>query len=265
MGVAEKGIEFNLSYSDVGDKNDWSRWGKPGFAQRYQIMEPYKQTTKKGKTKWYRVGYFIPNEVDTEKHTISLFDFKMLYGKGEKAVGPAYNFNNNRFGWMFNAPNYRVTKNEGGEAYFFDSYVVDLDQKFSPLKGKWVNILINAKWAKDGFLHLWIDGKLRSSYFGDVLGGATSVRFKFGPYRNYMTDATDAGLKIEDATIRYSNVGKADSCDELWSGCDEITGQLKSQSQVDGIIDVSFCKPADADKSASCESFKYRKGSPAPF
>jgi hypothetical protein len=166
---------------------------------------------------------------------------------------------------MFNAPNYRVAKNEGGEAYFFDSYVVDLDQKFSPLKGKWVNILINAKWAKDGFLHLWIDGKLRSSYFGDVLGGATSVRFKFGPYRNYMTDATDAGLKIEDATIRYSNVGKADSCDELWSGCDEITGQLKSQSQVDGIIDVSFCKPADVDKSASCESFKYRKGSLAPF
>ena len=72
MGVVEKGIEFNLSYSDVGDKNDWSRWGKPGFAQRYQIMEPYKQTTKKGKTKWYRVGYFIPNEVDTKKHTISL-------------------------------------------------------------------------------------------------------------------------------------------------------------------------------------------------
>ena len=53
MGVAEKGIEFNLSYSDVGDKLDWSRWGRPGFAQRFQIMEPYKQTTKKGKTKWY--------------------------------------------------------------------------------------------------------------------------------------------------------------------------------------------------------------------
>ena len=23
MGVSEKGIEFNLSYSDVGDENDW--------------------------------------------------------------------------------------------------------------------------------------------------------------------------------------------------------------------------------------------------
>ena len=37
-------------------------WGKPGYAQRFQIMEPYKQTTKKGKTKWYRVGYFIPED-----------------------------------------------------------------------------------------------------------------------------------------------------------------------------------------------------------
>ena len=97
MGVSEKGIEFNLSYSDIGDKNDWVRWGKPGFAQRFQIMEPYKETTKKGKTKWYRIAYFIPNEIDTEQHNISLFDFKMLYGKPEKAVGPSFNYNNNKF------------------------------------------------------------------------------------------------------------------------------------------------------------------------
>ena len=49
MGVAEKGIEFNLSYSDEGDKLDWSRWGKPGFAQRFQIQEPNKHATKKEK------------------------------------------------------------------------------------------------------------------------------------------------------------------------------------------------------------------------
>ena len=64
MGVAEKGIEINLSYSDVGDKLDWSRLGEPGFAQRYQIMEPFKQTTKKGKTKWVTIStriFFIPS------------------------------------------------------------------------------------------------------------------------------------------------------------------------------------------------------------
>ncbi len=165
MGVAEKGIEFNLSYSDVGDKLDWSRWGKPGFAQRFQIHEPKKYTTKKGKTKWYRVGYFIPKNINTSKHNLSLFDFKMIYGKeGEKAVGPGLNINNNSILWMFNGPNYKVAPNEADEQYYFDGYTVHLDDRFSPLRGKWVNLLINAKWAKDGFLHLWIDGKLRSSY-----------------------------------------------------------------------------------------------------
>jgi hypothetical protein len=55
---------------------------------------------------------------------------------------------------------------------------------------------VNAKWAKDGFLHLWIDGKLRSSYYGDTMSDATSSRFKFGPYRYDMTQATDSGLKF---------------------------------------------------------------------
>ena len=259
MGVAEKGIEFNLSYSDVGDKLDWSRWGKPGFAQRFQIHEPKKYTTKKGKTKWYRVGYFIPKNINTSKHNLSLFDFKMIYGKeGEKAVGPGLNINNNSILWMFNGPNYKVAPNEAGEQYYFDGYTVHLDDRFSPLRGKWVNLLINAKWAKDGFLHLWIDGKLRSSYFGDVLGGASRVRFKFGPYRNYMTDATDQGLEIKDAVIRYSNVGKADKCDDLWSGCDEIINQLNNNSQVHGAISVSMCIPSgDADKPASCKNLGY--------
>ena len=266
MGVAEKGIEFNLSYSDVGDKLDWSRWGKPGFAQRFQIHEPKKYTTKKGKTKWYRVGYFIPKNINTSKHNLSLFDFKMIYGKeGEKAVGPGLNINNNSILWMFNGPNYKVAPNEAGEQYYFDGYTVHLDDRFSPLRGKWVNLLINAKWAKDGFLHLWIDGKLRSSYFGDVLGGASRVRFKFGPYRNYMTDATDQGLEIKDAVIRYSNVGKADKCDDLWSGCDEIINQLTNKSQVHGAISVSKCIPSgDGDKPATCENLGYPQN-PRPF
>ena len=266
MGVAEKGIEFNLSYSDVGDKLDWSRWGKPGFAQRFQIHEPKKYTTKKGKTKWYRVGYFIPKNINTSKHNLSLFDFKMIYGKeGEKAVGPGLNINNNSILWMFNGPNYKVAPNEADEQYYFDGYTVHLDDRFSPLRGKWVNLLINAKWAKDGFLHLWIDGKLRSSYFGDVLGGASRVRFKFGPYRNYMTDATDQGLEIKDAVIRYSNVGKADKCDDLWSGCDEIINQLTNKSQVHGAISVTMCIPSgDGDKPATCENLGYPQN-PRPF
>ena len=74
----------------------------------------------------------------------------------------------------------------------------------------------------------------------------------------------NSGLTIKDAIIRYSNVGKADSCDELWSGCDEITGQLKNQSQVHGASAVVLCKPADADNEGTCENLGYPQN-PRPF
>ena len=158
LGVKEKGIEFNLKYSFEGHKQDWTRWGVPGHAQRFQIMEPYKETTKKNKTKWYRIGYFVPADTRTDKHTISLFDFKTLYGTGEKTSDAQFNIINNRFSWVFNSPNYLATKNETEAEYFyFDHYIVTLDQNFARLKGKWGNILINAKWSEQGFLHLWID------------------------------------------------------------------------------------------------------------
>ena len=54
-----------------------------------------------------------------------------------------------------------------------------------------------------------------------------------------MTDATDQGLEVKNAVIRYSNVGKADKCDDLWSGCDEIISQLTNNSQVHGAIFVN--------------------------
>ena len=257
LGVKEKGIEFNLKYSFEGHKQDWTRWGVPGHAQRFQIMEPYKETTKKNKTKWYRLGYFVPADIRTDKHTISLFDFKKLYGKGEKTSDAQFNIIDNRFSWVFNSSNYLATKNETGSEYFYyDHYIVTLDQNFVRLKGKWVNILINAKWSEQGFLHLWIDGKLISSYFGDTLGGASSVRFKFGPYRHHMDNATKEGIEIPDTIIRYSNVGKSDNCDDLWSGCSELISQLSNQSQVNGARAVVLCT-STSSQSSSCKNLGY--------
>ena len=263
MGVTEKGIEFDLKYSFKGHKLDWKRYDIEGHAQRFQIMEPYKETTKKNKTKWYRVGYFVPLDIKIDKHTISIFDFKKLYGKGEKTHDAALNIINNRFNWVFNSPNYTSHKNETGEEYlYFDTYFVNLDHNFSPLNGKWVNVLVNARWSKDGFLHMWIDGKLRSSYFGDTLGGASSVRFKFGPYRHHMHQATNEGLEVPDLKIRYSNVGKADKCEDLWSGCNEIISQLSDRSKLNGVRIVVLCKTAP--QSSTCKNLGY-PNNPRPF
>ena len=51
---------------------------------------------------------------------------------------------------------------------------------------------------------------------------------------------------------------------ELWSGCDEVKGQLKNQSQLHGVIGVALCKPADEDKEGTCEDLGY-PGNPRPF
>jgi hypothetical protein len=80
-----------------------------------------------------------------------------------------------------------------------------------------------------------------------------------------MTDATDQGLEIKDAVIRHSNVGKADKCDDLWSGYDETINQLTNNFQVHGAISVSMCIPSgDVDKPATCENLGYPQN-PRPF
>ena len=238
----ERAIEINLSYSDIGHEMDWFRWNDPGFAQRYQITEPLKKTTKKGKTKWYRVGLFIPGKTNTEKHTISFFDYKMIYGKTEMTVGPAFNLVNNEFTFFINGSKYNITEWRNGEKnYDFEHYGIALNSVYKgKLKGKWINVLVNAKWDTDGFIHMWIDGELRVSYYGDLIAGADKVRFKFGPYRHHMVNATNAGLKIEDLTLYYSNVGKSDKCENLWNGCSYLTDQITKKSQLNGVNHVAL-------------------------
>lgn len=238
----ERAIEINLSYSDIGHEMDWFRWNDPGFAQRYQIAEPLKKTTKKGKTKWYRVGLFIPGKTNTEKHTISFFDYKMIYGKTEMTVGPAFNLVNNEFTFFINGSKYNITEWRNGEKnYDFEHYGIALNSVYKgKLKGKWINVLVNAKWDTDGFIHMRIDGELRVSYYGDLIAGADKVRFKFGPYRHHMVNATNAGLKIEDLTLYYSNVGKSDKCENLWNGCSYLTDQITKKSQLNGVNHVAL-------------------------
>ena len=114
-------------------------------------------------------------------------------------------------------------------------------------------MIVNAKWADEGFLHLWINGKLVSSYYGNTLAGADKIRIKFGPYRNYMDDATSQNIKIDDLNIRYANVGKSSKCDDLWSGCKELQDQLSNNSQVLFAEAVIICETGP-NKETECKN-----------
>ena len=153
------------------------------------------------KKNWYKIK---------EKPDVIIFEGWCVGAKAEgnktlkKFINSLEKANDQKLIWRQYVNQQLKTKYKKSEYYYFDSYTVVLDPDFSSLKGKWVNILINAKWSKKGFLHFWIDGKLRTSYFGDTMVGASSARFKFGPYRHHMDEATDVGLKIPDTVIRYS-------------------------------------------------------------
>ena len=69
----ERAIEFNLKYSDIGHEMDWFRWNDPGFAQRYQITEPLKKTTKKGKQNGTELVYlFLEKPIRKNTHLFFL-------------------------------------------------------------------------------------------------------------------------------------------------------------------------------------------------
>ena len=238
----ERGVKFNLSYSDIGDQMDWSRHGIAGFAQRFQLEEPIKKTSKKGTDKWYRIQINYPMRQPVTNHTLSLFDFKMIHGKTEVDLGPSLSINNNSF--LLMVPHkvaFSKTNETGAKAYESDAYALRLDQRYDGLLGKWIFIVINAKWEKNGHFHIWINGKLRASYYGDMLRGADRVRFKFGPYRNHMTLATEQGQDIPDIDVYYSSLSKTNKCEDLWNGCEELTAQLTGNSQAFGLRDASMC------------------------
>ena len=242
----EKGVKFNLSYSDIGDEMDWSRNGTAGFAQRFQLGEPLKKTSKKGTDKWYRIQINYPMRQPVTKHTLSLFDFKMIHGKTERDLGPSLNINNNSF--LFMLPQqvaFSKTNETGAKSYESDTYALGLDYKYDALFGKWLFIVMNAKWDKDGHFHMWINGKLRVSYYGDMLRGSDRVRFKFGPYRHHMTYATEQGEDIPNIDVYYSSLSKTNKCEDLWNGCEELTSQLTGNSQAFGLKDASMCTAGD--------------------
>ena len=57
---------------------------------------------------------------------------------------------------------------------------------------------------------------------------------------------------------RDAVVGKADKCEDLWSGCSEIISQLTGKSQLNGVRVVVYCKTAfKLDNGASCRNLGY--------
>ena len=271
--ISEKGIKIDLRYSDKGGESDWGRFGLTGHAQRWQVMERVDFAANKGEEKWYRVFVHIPDDTDAFRHQISFFDFKYIECLGEKTYGPYFNLRNREFVSGLLSPYYFEYPHHNNQQNAHGDLAITYNADFTKFKGVWLGFLMNVKWAEDGHFHLWLNGKLRKSFYGDTIFHYDRVRFKFGPYRNYMDDATKMGETIEDISIRYATVGRGDTCDDVWSGgCDHFTSQLTEFSQLNGVEKLVLCQVDGGRKEGEptrsiCNNFQDRVGTkdPIPF
>lgn len=272
--ISENGIKIDLSYSDEGPKDDWIRWENPGFAQRWQIMERVDFAANKGEEKWYRIFVHIPEDTNAFLHQLSFFDFKYIECLGEKSVGPSFNLRGKDFVSTLTSPYYFKYISEGDAlANAHGDLAITYNADFTKFKGVWLGFLMNVKWAEDGHFHLWLNGKLRKSFYGDTIFHYDRVRFKFGPYRSFMDDATKMGETIEDVSIRFATVGRGDTCDGVWyGGCDQFTSQLTGFSQLNGVEKLVLCQQVKDKKRAestraTCNNYQDRVGTkdPMPF
>ena len=238
--------KFLLKYEHKGHDKDWRRWGEPGFAQRFQVLLKRKHDAKYGEEFWYSLSYFLENRNLTPGpgHQLSIFDLKYRKDCAEVGVGINMSLRDNRFMLDFvSAKPPKKVNNEMGVQFDAPHYTLDFEERKldKPLHGRWVDIIMNVKWEDEGgHFRMWLDRQLLVNYDrGPVaVGVGERFSFKFGPYRNHMPK----GKKWSDVEIYYSNIGMAETCEELARNCNDLVSMVEEKAFVAKVEKAVICE-----------------------
>ena len=99
--------------------------------------------------------------------------------------------------------------------------------------GKWNDIFFNAKWSlkQDGYLKMWINGRLVYHYIGSNLTPREKEGFQFGIYRgpNKRTPKKSTQVAYYDE-IRYAKKScKKLNLEDLGYSCSDLESQTISR------------------------------------
>ena len=99
----------------------------------------------------------------------------------------------------------------------------------SQMHGKWIDILVNAKWThkKDGFFKIWINGKLAFHHKNKKKKKGELIEFHVGVYRSYLsrTNKPDPTQIAYYDEIRHAKSCKKLKLKNLGYSCKEIESQ----------------------------------------
>ena len=212
--LGQQSLRFELRDGDCGYGSSWSDCESD--RGRHELSG---KKHKNGSEHWYFWSIYLPDDYQ------SIFPAITLLGQFHQDDGePVFTLDND------------------GGGYTYEQWLGDIFINSSPLLepiemlGRWNDVVINAKWTDkdDGFLRIWINGKLAYDYTGTTTEKGLKAYHKFGIYDSYLSRYTSG--KIPTRVVYYDEVRTANSCkklklDELGYACQSLLGEVEKRKQ----------------------------------
>ena len=227
--LGQQSLRFELRDGDCGYGSSWSDCGSD--RGRHELSG---KKHKNGSEHWYFWSIYLPDDYQ------SIYPAVTLLGQFHQDDGePVLTLDNKGGGYNY-------------EQWLGDKFINSFPL-LEPIEmlGRWNDVVINAKWTDkdDGFLSIWINGKLAHDYNGPTKEKGFKAYHKFGIYHSKLSRYTSG--KIPTQVVYYDEVRTANSCkklklDELGYDCQSLLGEGKKgsrnlempQSQVQNFIVV---------------------------
>lgn len=220
-----------VNYKDKGHREDWSRNGRPGLAQRYELTETDSFFMRPNETYWYRMSVFVPKGTEINDH-LTITDFKPLVQKIFMDPIMALVFAKNRFriqhsfGHEYKCKYWRKA---GRDVTLCDQTITFFDVKWLwDMTGRWLHMVYRVNWSREnkGTVHFWINDELIVGLQADtMLAGTRHIRNKFGLYRGYYETQ---GKQSPDVSMYFAGIGRAQNCEELaLPNCEKLKQDTK--------------------------------------
>lgn len=168
----KKSERFELRRGDCTKTADWDDCAND--RERSEVVQQ-KPFSVPGKEYWYSWSIFVP------ENFVNIYPVKVCMAQfhQEGSAHPPLMFQNGVGG-------YWVDPNQMGQKP--ELLIAEKD-----FKGKWHDIILQAKWSKgkEGFLRLWVNGELKFSRTGANLLQGGDIFFKYGLYRSFLSRKKD--------------------------------------------------------------------------
>ncbi len=156
--------------------------------ERHELVQ-IGRTQEEGDEWWYAWSLYLPLDYP------NVYPTKVALAQFHQHPEVIWMFRNKDGGYFVNR------QEELGRGYGFDRILEDAD-----MRGLWNDMLVHARWTRkgDGYFKVWVSNVLVYDYKGPTMGADTTVYFKIGIYRTFVSRYKKAkGVQAVPAQVVY--------------------------------------------------------------